>query len=176
MRLFVAINLPQEIQDYCSELQKKFPEANMKFAHESHLTLKFLGELDPMRVDELKKRLAKVKFQPLTIQLTELDVFKTYKGYIKVVWIGLDGGDGLLKLQKDIEDVLQDISPPEDRPFVPHLTLARVKFADDRKFEEGLEKIPFESKSFLVDSFFLISSDLSGSRPVYTELAKFTAL
>ena len=173
MRLFVAIDL-EELKDYFAEIQKQIPSdiAKLKPVKSFHLTLKFLGESD--KTEEIKHALSKTEFDQFKLKLAKkLGVFPS-EGYIKVIWIGLEGDDELKSLQRQIEEGLEHFHLRKDFEFTPHLTLARVKFISNKpEFLKKLKDIEIEPKEVLIKEFKLIKSELTREGPIYTELGAF---
>lgn len=175
MRCFIAINLPKEIRKEILRVQrelenKKVWQGKLTEEENLHLTLKFLGEIPEEKVEEVKKRLRDIKFPRLNVYLGNLGVFT--KQQIKVVWVHIIGEE-LLGLQKWVDEVLWDLFPKEKR-FMSHLTIARVKFAKDKKlFLEKLERIKTKNLNFKVNSFLLLKSDLKPLGPIYSELEEY---
>ena len=95
-----------------------------------HLTLKFLGEINPVLVPQLAEALRTVlkSERNLSLQLHGLGAFPNLKDP-RVVWCGIHGDtEGLAQLQNHVETVCASLGfSPEDRAFRPHLTLGRVK-------------------------------------------------
>ena len=87
----------------------------------------------------------------------------------RALWAGVRSNDGLLHLQKKIENALQRIGlPPEERKFTAHVTLARMKIAPREKIVEFLtHHALFASGPFPVDHFTLFSSQLGSGGSVY---------
>ena len=174
MRLFIAIDC-KELEDYFKELQAQIPTdiAKIKTVNTFHLTLKFLGDVFEEKVEDVKAALSSIKFKPFKLKLDKIGVFPS-EGYIRVVWIGLKDDDHLSKLQKDVELVLDKFHFRRDFEFMPHLTLARVKFINEKeKFVESLKKIEVEEKEVEVKEFKLIKSELTKQGPIYTDLGVF---
>ena len=172
MRLFIALDL-EELKDYFKELQEQIPSdiAKLKPVKSFHLTLKFLGETN--KVDEIKEALSQVKFQPIKLTLDNLGVFPS-ESYIRVVWVGLKDDESLMKLQKDIELALEKFHFRKDFEFLPHLTLARVKFIKDKPtFIQKLNKIKVGPKEITIDKFKLIKSELTREGPIYEDIGVF---
>lgn len=165
MRLFAAINLPGEIKDYLKSVQKELPEAKMNLTSDFHLTLQFLGEVPPDKALEIKSALYHVFMPRIRMKLGGIGVFKS-RGHINVVWIGLLIPEELKRMQKEVSEQLAPLGFFEDKPFKPHLTLARVKFSGG-DFEKELEKIKVLPKEFSVDSFELMESHLSQRGAMY---------
>jgi len=174
MRLFIALDL-EELKDYFKKLQKQVPAepvAKLKPVSSFHLTLKFLGEVDKKEAEKIKETLSKIKMPKLKLKLSpNLGVFPS-ESYIRVVWVGLEGNSQLIQLQKDIQKAIPHIR--DDFKFLPHLTLARVKFIKDKKaFKKAIKSIKVEPKEIIIDNFKLIKSELTPKGAVYTDLASF---
>jgi 2'-5' RNA ligase len=175
MRLFIAIAIPEEIKDYLVKIQQGIDKdiAKIKLVNKDqmHLTLKFLGEIEENKINDIKNKLKGTKFNPFKTKLTSLGVFPD-ENYIRVVWIGLKDHENIIKLQKQVDDSLTMFR--KDKKFHPHLTLARVKFVKEKeKFIELIKSIKIEEKEFDVNEFKLIKSTLTKERPVYEVLEEF---
>ena len=174
MRLFIAMGVSEEIHDYFLELQKKIDTslAKITLTKSFHLTLKFLGEVDESRKDNVVELLKKVKFESFSAELSNIGMFPN-ENYIKVVWVGLEPKDKINELQQKIDNCLSSLFS-KDKRFHSHITLCRVKFVKEKKeFIESLKKINAEKKSFDVSDFRLIKSTLTPEGPVYEALEVF---
>ena len=88
MRLFIAIHF-NELKEYFYELQKQLPEnAKLSLTKSFHMTLKFLGEVQPEKVDEIIGILKTIKFEKFKVFLDSMGIFPT-ENHIRVVWAGL---------------------------------------------------------------------------------------
>lgn len=172
MRLFIAVDF-NELKDYFVELQKQLPKnAKLSLTKTFHLTLKFLGEVRPNNFDTLINNLKIIKFEKFSVILDSIGIFPT-ENYIRVVWIGLKPEDKVLELQKDIDESLIKLFRKE-KDFKAHITLARVKYPEDKKqFLEELKKIKVENKKIEIKNFRLIKSTLSPKGHVYENLEVF---
>jgi 2'-5' RNA ligase len=173
MRLFVAIDL-EELSDYFRQLQEQIPEVKATKPKKFHLTLKFLGEIADDKVDEVKEKLKSVKFSPFKLKLGGTGVFPNEK-FIRVVWVGLEDGEKVKELQKNIEAALEGMFQ-KDSKFHPHVTLARIKFVESDKKEEfvsSIKSIKVEQKEIEVKNFKLVKSTLTKHGPEYEDLAVF---
>ncbi|MBI3036207.1 RNA 2',3'-cyclic phosphodiesterase [Candidatus Woesearchaeota archaeon] len=175
MRIFIAIDLPNEVKEALIGAQKQlsFAAARMSIVKEFHLTLKFLGEITPAKVEVVKSCLGKVKFKSFSAAVSGIGVFPS-ESYVRVVWIGIELEEDVIRLQKLIDDALEKEFPKE-KGFKPHLTLARVKFISDKnQFAKQLQRIKIKGGRFAVDSFKLKRSTLSNKGAVYEDLAIYT--
>ncbi len=175
MRTFIAVDLPQEAKDEFAAIQKQLSAAaaKMSLAQDFHLTLKFLGELTPAKVDAVKSCLNSVSFKRFTASFSSIGVFPS-ESYVRVVWAGIEPEDNFVQLQKKIDDAL-DKEFPKDTNFKPHITLARVKFISDKElFKQQLQQIRIKNVRFAVDSFKLKRSMLSNRGAVYDDLAVYS--
>jgi len=167
MRLFIAIDSSKEIQDYLLEIQNKLDtqNANLRAVKSFHLTLKFLG--DVKNPEDIIKKLKQIKFKKFDLTLSTLGVFPN-ENHIRVVWLGLNESEELINLYQDIENTLEQFKFKKDFKFHPHFTLARVSFVKDKtKFNQNLEKINIEEKTFSVNDFVLYESTLTPTGPIY---------
>jgi RNA 2',3'-cyclic 3'-phosphodiesterase len=173
MRLFIAVELPDEVIKHFSFLQSKLKssEVDQTFSWHQHITLKFLGNLDS--ADEVVELLKNISFDAFEVSLSKSGVFPS-EDIVRVVWVGVEPENPLIELQKKIEDVLHPLNIRNDHPFNPHITLSRVKFVKDKvEFKKILHSLHPEPIKFKVDSFKLIKSDLTPMGPIYTVLASF---
>jgi len=174
MRLFIAIDF-NELNDYFIGLQKELP-ANVKLnlTKTFHLTLKFLGEVQPNNVEGIADILKNIKFENFFVHLDSIGIFPS-ENCIRTVWVGLKPEDKILELQKNIDIKLKDLFDKE-KNFKAHITLARAKFIEDRKsFIDNLKKIKVEDKKIDVNNFKLVKSALTPEGPVYEDLTIFNS-
>ncbi len=170
MRLFIAIEIPEDIKDYLVQIQNEIGHDSAKIRivnkKQMHLTLKFLGEVQPDKVISIKEGLKEISFEPFAFHLDSIGLFPN-ENYIRIVWVGIKPEDKVLELQKTIDEKLSKLFKKE-KDFKPHLTLGRVKYVEDKiKFAQNLRKIKIESKKIDVNDFKLIKSTLTPEGPVY---------
>jgi len=143
-----------------------------------HFTLKFLGDLEEDRVRVAREAAAaSARAGPgaFRLALEGLGVFPP-RGSARVVWAGCGAGaEPLASLATAVEEAFAAAGfSREERPFSPHLTLARVKDpASGRRLSQAVPSVPrhpFGTVS--VDSLVLFRSDLSPSGPDYSELLR----
>ncbi|MEK6949470.1 MAG: RNA 2',3'-cyclic phosphodiesterase [Nanoarchaeota archaeon] len=176
MRLFIAIELPDDIKEYLSRIQEKIAGKEDKISlvkkEQMHLTLKFLGELQPHNAENLRNILKEVAFEPFSVNLDVIGVFPS-ENYIRVVWVGLKPEDKIMELQKNIDKKLEGMFKKE-KGFKAHLTLARVKHIEDKvTFISKLKNIKIDNKKISISNFKLIKSTLTPEGPIYEAIESF---
>lgn len=169
-RIFVAVDIPEDIQNKVVEVQRMLPEFKGKLTekHNLHLTLKFIGEQDTQMINKIKEQLKIVNFQEIIAKIDEIGVFS--QDYIRIVWLRVKNCD---ELQQKIDMSLSSHFKKEYR-FMGHLTIARVKKVYDKNlFLNKLRQIEFSEIIFSVDNFRLKESVLTHEGPVYKTIAEY---
>jgi len=175
MRVFIAVPLPVDLKAKLAALQQNFRHLQLEatWVREPgfHITLKFLGEVDLNQIRSILSCMtaAAQHYHPFSLTLSGVGVFP-HEASPRVLWVGIQDEAGLLKrVQQTLTSGLAQIGyPPEDRPFAPHLTLARVKRVSRRA--EFLACLKAHRETLLgrldVDYMALIDSQLhpSGAR------------
>ena len=144
-----------------------------------HLTLQFLGdEIEENKLQDIKAAIKKTfetatPSQNFLFQLRTINTFKNRFGQVRVVWIGLKISKTLLDFQKTLESNLAEIGFKNEKSFLPHLTLARVKLPNTKQLDEALPKIFVEEKVFEINEINLIQSLLKPEGAKYKALEKY---
>jgi len=180
VRLFVAIELTDEVRDALQEAQKALGRATdgVRWVRpeQLHLTVKFLGETPDGEVPRVAEAVARsaARSKPFEIQLTECGCFPP-RGPVRIVWVGTHDGSGALQeCVNAVEDELEGIGfPRETRAFSPHLTVGRAKEGRSAEgvraaAEGGKVKSVRQSASDLT----LMSSVLSPKGPSYSVVTR----
>ncbi len=134
LRVFLAVELSldlcRKVSEFQQQLQNFLPHVNWVRPESIHLTLKFLGNVDASMVDQVLTALEPIgKSQPpFTLEIQGLGVFPHVRRP-RILWIGCTGDiPALLNLVSGVEGALDPLDfPSEEKPYVPHLTLARIK-------------------------------------------------
>jgi 2'-5' RNA ligase len=179
MRTFIAITLPQEIKQQLGLLQEQLKRsaADVKWVqpHNIHVTLKFLGEIDEQKLEEITAILQDtVKEEAcFTASLSCLGAFPRMTSP-RVIWVGIDKGkDELTRIAKELEEKISRMGlPPEDRPFASHVTLGRVRSpANVHRLVKTLAGMTGQpAQEFPVTKITLFKSTLTPTGPVYEAL------
>ncbi|HZJ76248.1 MAG TPA: RNA 2',3'-cyclic phosphodiesterase [Oscillospiraceae bacterium] len=161
MRLFIAINFREEfkdaVQDIIQDIKKHSKKGRFVRNEHMHLTLEFLGDTPSNKVDLIKEAMEQVLCQKFTLQLSRVGYFKRRGG--DIYWIGLKKNQTLLKIQKDLHDLLLKKGfKLENREYRPHLTIGR-RVIMDRSFspDEYIESL--KELNITVDKIDLMKSE-----------------
>jgi 2'-5' RNA ligase len=172
VRLFVAVELPTAVRDDLDaalpSLRAVSPE-HLRWVPPArwHLTLAFLGEVAEPAADELRERLARAARRHGPTQLTVRGGGR-FDG--RVLWAGLVGDvDALRRLAQSVAAGARRAGVPvEDRPYRPHLTLARARRPTDlRPLAAGLAD--YAGPAWQATEIALVHSHL-GPEPRYDTL------
>jgi RNA 2',3'-cyclic 3'-phosphodiesterase len=159
IRAFIALKTPAEWDEKSGELQNKLKASLRSTAirwvkpEQIHITLRFLGYILPEEADRISAMLPGIcdAHREFRLRCEGLGCFPNAKR-ARVLWAGLSGD--LLEVQKLQESVVvrtREIGEaPENRPFKPHLTLARI---------QNLERSAVDSLEQAIARGFVIESD-----------------
>ena len=181
MRLFIAIEIPDEIKTELMEVQHRLRnsgvEASWPRPEGIHLTIKFLGEVSEEKITEILKTLRHTVegAVPFRLEVGGVGAFPGPKN-ARVAWIGLSGEtEDLARLQVIVENAMARIGiAREERKFTPHLTLGRIKYIRSRdRWLKAMEEIKdIKLPGFDVVSISLMKSELKPSGAVYSEVGR----
>jgi 2'-5' RNA ligase len=157
-RLFTGLEIPQsvvrELTLLCSGLNgaRWIPKENY------HVTLRFIGDIDPPTAEDAAAAFAKIRARPFFARINGLGSFGGRKP--RALWAAVEGGPDLGALYKANESAARAAGlPPETRKFIPHVTLARLNGQSPQRVAAYLEeKGGFSTLPFDVDRFVLYSS------------------
>lgn len=181
-RLFIALNLPDEIKKKISSVILELDKLNRRVAIKwvrpelLHLTLHFLGYLDQAKLEEIESILANLcgHYREAVLSIGNLGAFPNLISP-RVIYLEIkqNQGDSLLSLQKEVGEELIKISlEPDQRPWQSHLTLGRVK----GKGKVNLSQIEIPNLTFKINSVELMESRLGRSWPEYFVVKSFPFL
>jgi len=184
IRSFIAVLLPEEVKQALAGLQERLrsgSKASAKWVDPGniHLTLKFLGNISPGLVGRITSVIeaAAREIEPLRIQVKGLGAFPN-ANRVNIVWVGLVGDiERLALLQKRLDAQLSPLGfKSENRPFTPHLTIARIRdhVSSDERRQLGrlIAETTFDtSHSVDVEAVYLMRSQLTREGPIYSSIA-----
>ena len=174
-RLFVAIDLPDDVTDSLERLCTGLPGARWTNPEQYHLTLRFIGEVGGLVYRDIEAGLAEVDFEPFTLSVQGFGHFPP-RGEPKVLWAGVSGREPVDQLRRAVDRVMQSAGiEPERRKFSPHVTVARFPGgAPIQRLQRFLAgHALYRSEPFEVDSFHLYSSQLHQDGAIHTLEASY---
>ncbi len=181
LRLFVAIDLPQNIKEnlkmLIQELAKSAKEARWVAPENLHITFKFIGNFPEENLAKLIESLttATKKIRKFELKLGKLGAFPTSKK-ARIFWIGTEKSElEIERLHKLIDSALEKFGiEKEGRKFHSHVTLARFKNP------QNVENLITESTNtmlikdtFKVNEVSLFKSVLTPKGSIYAILKNF---
>ena len=183
-RLFVAIDLPDDVKKRLEYIARILREAGWVARwtkpETTHLTLRFFGNRPLDSVAELRTRLRSVLMDEPVFELGTADVgvFPNSRRP-RVIWLGVQDQTGTLaRIARAIEAESRRLGiEPEERPFRPHLTIARLQPEDRRSVTnvdtQFAELACLRPLRFDVDHVTLYRSDLQRVGALYTVVERF---
>ena len=149
MRLFTALCFDEKTKNALfslSEKSKTFAEGNFTLRENLHLTLVFIGETE--RKSEIESALSEIEFPKFSVDFSKTGTFEKGIFWEKLRNLGFE---------------------PEEREFVPHITLAR-KFrpAENFPFDEIEKNLP--EKPAFINRISLMKSERINGELKYTEI------
>lgn len=172
MRLFIAINLNNEIKDYLlsaiGRLKKASVSGNFTHRENLHLTLVFLGELEPGRVPAIRTAMDRACDGPFRLSFAGFGRFRRRGGDIH--WAGVEKNRDLIALQKSLCAELEAAGfSLEEREYSPHLTLGReIRLSEPAADIYG--ELASADKEMHVSRISLMKSERIAGKLTYTEV------
>jgi len=171
VRVFIAIDMPEEVRGKMNEVQDRLRAcaAKMTFVDplNTHMTLKFIGEINQGTLEEIRVAFRALNFDPFPVEISGVALNPRKRP--RIVWAeGEDAGCGA-RIQEKIDEMLSPFGIEKElRPFRPHVTLARIKKYDPslKRSVNDVENVSFGS--FTVEKILLKESILTPEGPVYT--------
>ncbi len=174
MRAFIAVKIPESIRKNLVQLQQEIGKSfsnEIKFVEPEniHITLKFFDHIDDKAVNDIKKVILSLDFEPFTVSCKGLGAFPNEK-FIRVVWAGAESEGKLEFVASQLNEKLAAFEfKPES--FASHITLGRVR--KHIEFSKEIEKYRgMEFGEFVVskENIVLKRSKITPDGPVYTDL------
>jgi RNA 2',3'-cyclic 3'-phosphodiesterase len=169
-RLFTALEVPRQIASGLTLLKGGLHGSRWVDAENYHVTLRFIGDIDPRQADELAEALDHILAPQIDIKVSGLSVFGSKKPRALIALI--EPHPVLTALNSDMEHLCRKLGLAiEPRNFVPHITLAHLKNTAPEEValyltQRGLVSVPV----FSATRFVLMSSrDSVGGGPYAIE-------
>jgi len=188
-RLFVAVPMPPEPLASCRDLVEHVRSGPLGRVprwvrvDNLHLTVRFLGDTPPDLVPDVA-----LAVQDAFAGMAAFDVELAGAGMFpgprkpRALWLGIEQGAGELGALADALDAPLDPLgwPPDDRPYRPHLTVARLDSSSPAQGVEVAESLVAAATGwrtgFRADRVVLYRSHLAGGPPRYESLVEVPLL
>ena len=178
MRVFIAVDLPTELRKQLAELQRALQpltDTARWVAPESiHITLKFIGEVQEKRLEDIDSAFTGLTWKPFTVTVRSVGFFPGNRSP-RVFWAGMEAPT-MQNLTEEIDSRMERLGfEKEKRAFRPHITLARAR---DTRIDSSLvtaatQYIDHEFGSFAVDRIFLFKSILKPTGAEYERIKEY---
>lgn len=177
MRAFVALPLPEDVLESVERLQSDLSVGRLVPPENLHVTLAFLGDLEPGVAEEVHEALCEVEAAPVDLTLRGVDVFGADAPYL--VHAGVEPTTALKALRAKVYSAVREVGVELSRKrFRPHVTLARFP---KRMPQHELDRLgsfleahgAFGLGPVEVTAFGFYRSRLSNEGPQYEELARY---
>ena len=179
-RTFVAIriNISKQTAAFFNDIKFLLKDEKIKWVDpwNMHLTLFFLGDTEEKLIPEISEEL-KLELKGIRsfkLKCKKLGLFKNINNP-RVLWFGLEEEQELLELKLKVDNVIKSFGyRVENKKFVPHLTLGRVKFLKNKRLLESIvEKYKDQTiQEFEVGELIFYESKLTPKGSVYSVLNK----
>ncbi len=180
-RTFIAVKIPAEVKlkELLELLRVDLREEKIRWVNPEilHITLSFIGDTTEEQANYISKQLEEIGsgYSSMELHFKELGVFPNLRKP-RVFWIGMERNELLENLQGEIEVMLRNYGINRDnKPFSPHLTIARIKWIDDiDKLKYWLKKYEGETiQKTKIGEVIYYESKLTANGPIYNSIKKF---
>jgi 2'-5' RNA ligase len=172
-RLFVAIRPPAAIRAILLGAMGGISGARWQSEDQLHLTLRFIGEVDRHLAGDIHAALGAVHQPGFEIALNGIGAFDK-RGWPDAVWAGVSPHEPLKALHKKVDAALTRVGvAPDQRAFLPHVTLARLKRSSGTVGNLLEDAGGLTSPPFRVDHFGLFESMLTPDGAVYSLVERY---
>ena len=170
----IEINATPKILEFEKEIRESGADIKLVEPHNIHITLKFLGDTEENKIDEIEHIIqdAVKTIKPFPLTLKGTGVFPN-ENYLKVVWIGITDGGMIGTIARNMDEKLSNLGfQKEKREFSPHLTIGRVKTARNKQqLLQAIQK--YRDVEFSVQEANILKlkkSELTPKGPIYSTL------
>ena len=173
-RLFVAIRPPDRIRDLLLAAMGGISGARWQSDEQLHLTLRFIGEVDRHRAGDVHAALGTIHQPAFELAINGLGTFDR-RGRPETVWAGVAPNEPVRLLHNKVDQAVARVGiEPDQRAYLPHITLARLKRSSGSVGGLLEEAGGLTSPPFAVESFGLFESQLTPDGAVYTQIERYS--
>lgn len=174
MRLFLAVPISSKAKELIVNTYRKVAEKlDVKWIAEEniHITLKFLGNVDKNKTEEIEEMMNEVKLRhkPCKFTITSIGAFPSLK-VVRVLFYNIEPPEPFISLSNDINNTLEKIGFQKDEKYTPHITIARFK---NPKKDPTINYSEYINWQETMEKFNLMESTLFPTGPVYSIIREF---
>lgn len=164
MKLFIGIELPEKIKREIDQALSPIRENSRWWenCHDYHLTLLFIGEATGEQQEIVKQRMDQFIFKPFQLKT---DGFKFFSR--RVLFLDFVPSTELEQLHEEIDRQFFEWVRPNDKKFIPHVTVKRWQRYEFEKLKKDIEKIELREQTLYVDSIVLFMSEINSEFQKY---------
>lgn len=173
MRLFTAIDLPIPMKEKLSSICFGIPRIRWSNPDQFHLTLVFIGDINPADLEGLHESLLEIPFKPIEIHCQGIGSFRN-----GTLWLGVENTPALERLQQQVKHRIQSTTGIrlEQSRFRPHITLGKMDPQSSPKLDSFLAMNNADRYSFTAQGFQLKSSQLAGKGAIHDLVEEYPQL
>lgn len=172
-RLFVALRPPHAIRAALIAAMHGISGARWQDDDQLHLTLRFIGEVDHHRAEDIAAALGALHGRAITARIAGVDLFE-HRGRPHMIWAGVEPHAPLSALHRKVDQLLTRVDvTPETRAFVPHVTLARLNRGSGPVAPYLALHSDLASAPFTFDQVTLYESEMGHGGSRYHPVARY---
>lgn len=155
MRLFIGIDLPAVIKSKIEQTLHplQLSSRGWEHPHDYHQTLLFIGETDEEKLQSIKRRMDEIDFAPFELKTNGISFFNR-----RIMYVDFLPSEELLQLKNIIDQKFPEYLRPDEKAFVPHVTVKRWQRYEYDHLASGLLKQSLPELRFSVRSVALFKS------------------
>lgn len=172
-RLFVALRPPYPIRQLLIATMHGISGARWQDDEQLHLTLRFVGEVDHHRAEDIAAALGGLHAPAVTARITGVSLFE-HRERPHMVWAGVEPAEPIAALHRKVDQLLARVGVgPETRAFLPHITLARINYRSGPVAPFLALNSDLASPAFTLDHVTLYESEMGHGGSRYHPVARY---
>ncbi len=172
-RLFVAIDPPEEVRAALAKICRGLEGARWTKPDQLHVTLRFLGSVDVAATPKIAGALRSIRLAAFALSASGFGVFPSPRAP-RILWTALAPAAPLAAIHEAVEKRISGLVPADEKPFSPHLTLARLERIRGNAVRTWIaDRERFTAGPWTVDAFALYSSTLTPSGAIHRRIESY---
>ena len=172
-RLFVALRPPRPVRAALIAAMHGISGARWQTDDQLHLTLRFIGEVDRHRAEDVAAALGALHGSAIAARIAGVGLFER-RGLPHMVWAGVEPLAPLAALHRKVDQLLVRVGvAPETRAFLPHITLARLNRGSGPVAPFLALHSDLASETFPFDHVILYESEMGHGGSRYHPVARY---